>query len=94
MEYIIENYTSEAGVRNLNRKLEKIILQLNVDKIYERGVFLLKDTNIHITEDIINNYLKEPNVIIRKIHSNDAGALHTLGRVILTETGDSLLGDR
>ncbi|MEM0354209.1 MAG: S16 family serine protease [Thermoplasmata archaeon] len=39
IRYIIENYTVEAGVRELRRKLEKILLKLNIDRIYLRGPF-------------------------------------------------------
>jgi endopeptidase La len=39
MRYIIEKYTSEAGVRELKRKLETILLKLNIDRIYLRGPF-------------------------------------------------------
>lgn len=39
IQYIIEKYTNEIGVRNLNRKLEKILLKLNIDRIYLRGPF-------------------------------------------------------
>ena len=72
LEYIIDNYTYEAGVRSLNRKLEKIIMRLNVDKIYDRGVFMLNSTNINITDELINSFLKEPIVQVRQIHSTDA----------------------
>ena len=36
VEYIIDNYTLEAGVRNLKRKIESIFLRLNIDRIYKR----------------------------------------------------------
>ncbi|MEM3063368.1 MAG: S16 family serine protease, partial [Nitrososphaerota archaeon] len=39
IKYIIENYTIEAGVRELRRKLEKILLKLNIDRFYLRGPF-------------------------------------------------------
>ena len=70
LEYIIENYTSEAGVRDLHRNLEKIILRLNVDKLYDRGVFLLSK-KIKINKELVNSILDEPNILIRKIHSID-----------------------
>ena len=39
IKYIIEKYTLEAGVRELKRKLEQILLKLNIDRIYMRGPF-------------------------------------------------------
>jgi endopeptidase La len=39
IRYIIEKYTVEAGVRELRRKLEQILLKLNIDRFYMRGPF-------------------------------------------------------
>lgn len=39
IQYIIEKYTNEIGIRDLNRKLEKILLKLNIDRIYLSGPF-------------------------------------------------------
>ena len=39
IRYIIEKYTLEAGVRELQRKLEQVILKLNIDRFYMRGPF-------------------------------------------------------
>lgn len=39
IRYIIEKYTLEAGVRELRRKLEQILLKLNIDRFYMRGPF-------------------------------------------------------
>ena len=39
IRYIIEKYTVEAGVRELKRKLEQILLKLNIDRFYMRGPF-------------------------------------------------------
>jgi endopeptidase La len=39
IKYIIEKYTQEAGVRELRRKLEQILLKLNIDRFYMRGPF-------------------------------------------------------
>jgi len=40
VKYIIENYTYETGVRELKCILESLILKLNVDRLYQRGLFL------------------------------------------------------
>lgn len=39
VRYIVEKYTLEAGVRELRRKLEQILLKLNIDRFYMRGPF-------------------------------------------------------
>lgn len=39
IRYIIEKYTLEAGVRELRRKLEQILLKLNIDRFYLKGPF-------------------------------------------------------
>lgn len=39
LKYIIENYTNEAGIRELKRKLEQILLKINIDRLYMKGPF-------------------------------------------------------
>ena len=39
IKYIIEKYTTEAGVRDLRRKMEQILMKLNIDRYYMRGPF-------------------------------------------------------
>ena len=68
---LIDNYTHEAGVRELKRKLEKILLRLNLEMIYKTGIF----KNDCLTEVIIDNnvilkYLDKPNLNIKKISTN------------------------
>jgi endopeptidase La len=67
IEYLIETYTYESGVRGLKRKLEKIILKLNLDRIYKRGIFEKQTNNIVITTEIIDTILEKSNIIIKKI---------------------------
>lgn len=67
IEYLIETYTCESGVRGLKRKLEKIILKLNLDKLYKRGAFESNDNNIEITKELIDKILDKSNIIIKKI---------------------------
>lgn len=38
-QYIIENYTIEAGVRDLRRKIEEILLKINMDRLFMKGPF-------------------------------------------------------
>jgi hypothetical protein len=85
IEYIIENYTNEAGVRDIKRYIEKIFLTLNLDKIYQRDEFKngpLKE----VTKEIINNILEKPNNEITKIHNKpDIGIINGL---YATNNGD------
>lgn len=39
IKYIIENYTYESGVRELKRQIETLFLKLNVDRLYQKGLF-------------------------------------------------------
>ena len=57
VEYIINNYTLEAGVRRLKSCIEKIFLKINVDRIYNKGPF--KNINVEIKND--NNILDNKN---------------------------------
>ena len=69
IKFIIENYTSESGVRKLKEILYEIISEINLgilnqDKEYELPIKLT-------IEDIKFNYLKEKHEIIHKtIHNN------------------------
>lgn len=68
IQYIIENYTIEAGVRDLKRHIENILLSINIERIYGN---LLNDTNdLIINNDIINQFLTKPNISYNIIHSN------------------------
>uniref|UniRef100_A0A6C0C9S7 Lon proteolytic domain-containing protein n=1 Tax=viral metagenome TaxID=1070528 RepID=A0A6C0C9S7_9ZZZZ len=40
IKYIIDKYTNEAGIRELKRNIEKILLKLNIDRYYMRGPFM------------------------------------------------------
>ena len=69
IKYIIEKYTLEAGVRELKRKLEHILLKLNIDRIYLRGPFetimkkyankkkVKKTKKKHVSKTILQDYL-------------------------------------
>ena len=39
IDHIINNYTMEPGVRALRNKCDKIFLKLNIDRIWQRGIF-------------------------------------------------------
>lgn len=62
IRYIIEKYTLEAGIRELRRKFEQILLKLNIDRFYMRGPFrqLMKKKYIEQLEqsDIKSNSIE------------------------------------
>jgi endopeptidase La len=76
LTFLIEQYTFEAGVRSLKRSIENILLKLNIDKIYQRGVFENDkdyDTQnpLMITKESIQEYLGDTKVNYKTIHSKD-----------------------
>ena len=68
IKFIIDKYTYEAGVRDIKRKIENILLNLNVDRLYQRGLFKDSSNKIKITEDIVVDILQKPKLEIEKIH--------------------------
>ena len=60
IEYIVDNYTLEAGVRDIKRKIEDILLNLNLDKIYKRGLFSKNRKIINLSKTIVQKILKSP----------------------------------
>lgn len=70
IEYIIDNYTLEAGVRDIKRKLEDILLNLNIDKIYKKGLFSKNRKRIQIDQNLIKKILKTPNDDNSNIHNS------------------------
>ena len=68
IEYIINNYTSEAGVRSIKRHIEKLFLTLNLDKIYNRNNFA-NNNDFVITKDIIIKILDKSQNNILTIHN-------------------------
>lgn len=75
LKFIIEEYTNEAGVREFRRKIDKIFLKLNIDRIYRRGIFKIKPKNVNkkikITRNKIIEYLDKPETSIQMIHEFD-----------------------
>jgi endopeptidase La len=68
-EYLIENFTLEAGVRNIRRKLEKIFSKLNMDRLMETGPFEKETKKIIITRELIDKYINKSNIINKKVHT-------------------------
>lgn len=77
IEFIIDQYTNEPGVRDLKRRFEKIFLKLNIDKIYGTNMFkgnkktTTKDIKIKIDRELISTYLGKQNIHIQKVHEED-----------------------
>lgn len=81
IEHVIENYTYEAGVRELKRMLETVYMKSNLDNVYQRDKFNPKNnkksnsnsnlkTKIQITQKDIIKYLGEPKNNIQMIHES------------------------
>jgi endopeptidase La len=78
IDFLVDNYTSEAGVRGIKRIIENIFLQLNLDKIYNRGIFKNKN-KITLTKKDIHSLLSQPEIENTKIHSkNEVGIINGL----------------
>lgn len=85
IEFIIENYTNEAGVRSIKRKIEQIFLTLNLDKIYKRHEF--SSGNIkEITKEVILRILDKPKHENTIIH--DKSAVGIINGLYATASGD------
>ena len=82
IEWIIENYTNEAGVRSIKRKIEQIFLTINLEKLK------IKDINKKITIDkeTILRILDKPKNENCKIH--DKSSIGIINGLYATSTGD------
>lgn len=56
VRYIIENYTTEAGVRILKQIMDQIIQKINTDRIYLRGPFkkIIQQKYLELTGNLID----------------------------------------
>ena len=86
IEYIIDNYTNEAGVREIKRKIEELYMNLNVDSIYKRNLFKKNIKKITLTKEMIVNILKEPDISRRYIHSENMVGI--INGMYATSNGD------
>lgn len=86
VQYIVDNYTNEAGVRDIKRKIEEIYLYLNIDMIYKRGLFKKKNKNqITLQQTDVVSILKEPDTNKRLI--NDKPAIGIICGLYATSNG-------
>jgi endopeptidase La len=65
IEYIIDNYTNEAGTRNIKRKIEKIFMTLNLESLTNK----IDLENYILTKDEIIRILLKPENQPNKIHN-------------------------
>ena len=86
IQYIVDNYTNEAGVREIKRKLENIFMHLNIDRIYKRNLFKKKVKTISLTKEIIVEILKEPDLCKRIIHTTNMVGI--INGMYATASGD------
>jgi endopeptidase La len=87
LKFIIDKYTNEAGVRNIKRHLEDIILKLNLDKIFNRKLFKNKKTKtINIKEKLVLELLSKPKKCNTLIHKDDA--IGIINGLYATSTGE------
>ena len=80
LEYLISNYTSEAGVRGVKSKLEDMLLEINLKNIYNKS-----NKNIIIDKKMIHNILKPPIVLDKKI--NDEPKIGIINGLYATMNG-------
>jgi endopeptidase La len=64
IEYIINNYTNEAGVRDIKRKIEQIFLSINLDILTDN----MNENNYLINIEEITKILTQPNNDFTKIN--------------------------
>jgi ATP-dependent Lon protease len=79
--HIIDKYTNESGVRGLKIILENIFATLNLDRIYEKGLFYKKKYTInkplYIKLSNIKKYINEKPAFIKKIYDK-----HEIGHIL------------
>ena len=86
--YLIDSFTQEPGVRSIRRKLEKIFLKINKEKIFKSGLFeKSRDlTQIEVTKDMIDKYLIKPTILVKKI--GPISEIGTINGLYATSMGD------
>jgi ATP-dependent Lon protease len=82
IEYIIEKYTNEAGIRSIKRKIEKIFLTINLEKLLNK----FNEINYTITIDEVKRILLKPQIDITLIH--DKPIVGIINGLYATNNGD------
>jgi ATP-dependent Lon protease len=79
LEYLVNNYTNEAGVRGIKRVIEKIVMNLNILRLKKEGLFKKNIKKININQKIITKIMKDPVDNETKIHNrNEIGIINGL----------------
>lgn len=87
IEYLITNFTHEAGVRSIKRKIEKLFLKMNKDLIFQSGPFEnFKSDSFEITKDVVDKYLNKPNMLVKKV--GNSAEIGTINGLYATSLGD------
>ena len=69
IEFMINNYTNEAGVRGIKRIIEDLFLQINLEKINNTGLFKKKNTEkIKLSINNVKNMISSELLEQEKIH--------------------------
>jgi endopeptidase La len=82
IQYIIENYTNEAGVREIKRKIEKIYMKLNLEVLTNE----IKLNNYILTKDEVIRILLKPSNDITFIHNKPLVGI--INGLYATNTGE------
>jgi len=82
IEWIIENYTNEAGVRSIKRKIEQIFLTINL----ERLKVVNSNNKIKIDKETIIKILDKPKNENSKIH--EKSSIGIINGLYATSSGD------
>ena len=72
INYVIDNYTKEAGVRELNRKLQTILRKVIREKLTKKD-----NEEIIVNKELVKKYLGEK-IIDTYVDSNDIGVVNGL----------------
>ena len=80
LTYLIEEYTCEAGVRDLRIKIDNILSKLNVDYLKKNGLFennmtYTKNNPLIVTKEMIINFFGYPKNIENMTHKESSVGL-------------------
>jgi len=59
IDFLVQNYSKEEGVRNLKRAMESIMLKLNLYKLNPKGKYPYKIDNFSLPFTLTQNHVKE-----------------------------------
>ena len=68
--------------RDIKRKIEDILLNLNLDRIYKRGIFSKNRKVVNLTKDIVKKILKSPVEDMTNIHPNPEVGIISFPRLL------------